>query len=136
MTATDPPRRRRRRPQAGKRLRADLDAAQAEAALDGSDELEWSETEQQIIDRAVAAADRAEELKWLWDQEMTRGASPTVLVKLSSEMRACERQALDFVARVNPADNAQQPRKNEIKQRAADSRWKRNAGGYGMGVVR
>lgn len=127
MTDSAAPRRRRRRPRAGKKLRADLDEAQAAAAEERGEELEWSEQELLVIERAAAAADRGETLQWLWDEELARDAHPTTLVKLSAEIRACERQVVDLISKVNPAVGVA---KSERHVRAANAR-------YGIrGVVR
>jgi hypothetical protein len=107
---------------AGGRLRADLDAALFRASRECGQSLEWSEQELQVIERAAAAADRAAVLTKIWKQELAGDASPTVLVKISAELRACERAVIDLVARVNPGIGAA---KSERHQRAAQSRWAR-----------
>jgi hypothetical protein len=50
----------------------------------------------------VASADRAEEMSALYRAELVRKPEPrpTALVKLSAEIRPCEKQAVDFTARV------------------------------------
>jgi hypothetical protein len=119
---------RRRNPQAGKKLRGELDALLARVSREkypGQPALQWSEQEVQVIDRAAAAADRAEVLGWLWQQEMDGNTSAAVLVKLSAEMRACEKAAVDLVSRVNPDVGEA---KSSRHQRAARSRWDRKVG--------
>jgi hypothetical protein len=112
-----------RRPRAaGARLRFDLDQVLDRASREIGQKLEWSEQELLVIDRAAAAADREAVLGRLWKKELTGDASPTVLVKLSAEMRACERAVIDLVARVNPGIG---PAKSDRHQRAAQSRWGR-----------
>jgi hypothetical protein len=112
-----------RRPRgAGRQLRFDLDLALTRAGRELGQSLEWSEQESQVIDRAVAAADRAEVLGRSWKKEIAGEARPSVLVKLSAEMRACERAVVDLVARVNPGVR---DAKSDRHQRAAQSRWGR-----------
>jgi hypothetical protein len=85
---------RRRNPQAGKKLRGELDALLALVSREkyaGEPALVWSEQEVQVIDRAAAAAERAEVLGWLWQQEMGGNTSAAILVKV-----------VDLVSRVNP----------------------------------
>lgn len=119
MTSMGVPRRPRA---AGARLRFDLDQALQRAGREAGQNLEWSEQELLVIDRAVAAADRAAVLTRLWKRELAGAAQPAVLVKLSAELRACERAAVDLVARVNPGIG---PAKSDRHQRAAQSRWGR-----------
>ena len=54
---------------AGERLRRDLGKALEHAGRELGRVLEFSETETQIIDRAVATADRAEALGRIWAQD-------------------------------------------------------------------
>ncbi|CDM76133.1 hypothetical protein MMARE11_19860 [Mycobacterium marinum E11] len=115
---------RPRRPRgAGARLRFELDQALERAGREAGQNLEWSEQELQVIDRAAAATDRAAVLGRLWKKEVAGEAQPAVLVKLSAELRACERAAVDLVARVNPGIG---PAKSDRHQRAARSRWDRS----------
>jgi hypothetical protein len=118
---------RRRRPRAGQQLRAELDRALEHASreLGHGQTLEWSEHELVALERAASAADRAEELGWIYDTELAGERRPTVLVKLSGEIRSCERQVIDLVSKVNPAVG---PVKSERHQRAARSRWDRRPG--------
>lgn len=112
-----------RRPRAaGARLRFDLDRALDRAGREIGQNLEWSEQESLVIDRAAAAADRGAVLAKLWKRELAGAADPAVLVKLSAELRACERAVVDLVARVNPGVG---PAKSERHVRAARSRWSR-----------
>jgi hypothetical protein len=84
--------------------------------------LEWSEREQLIIDRACAAADRGEQLERIYDEHLVAGAEPDVLVKLSAEIRACERQVVDLTGKVGLGLT---PTKNERHLRAVRARWDR-----------
>ena len=52
-------------PSAGAKLRADLDAALARAGEELGHALEFDEAERHVIDQAVQAADRAEEIRAL-----------------------------------------------------------------------
>ncbi|WP_245008686.1 hypothetical protein [Mycolicibacterium farcinogenes] len=110
---------------AGRRLRWDMDQARAEASRELNTKLEWSEHEQQIIDRAVTAADRSEALGRLWKQELDGGASASVLVKIAAEQRAQDRAVIDLISRVNPGLGTA---KSERHARAAQPRWGRQAG--------
>ena len=49
----------------------------------------------------MASADRAEEMTALYRAELVHKPEPrpTALVKLSAEIRLCEKQAVDFTAR-------------------------------------
>jgi hypothetical protein len=56
---------------------------------------------------------------------MDGNTSAAVLVKLSAEMRACEKAAVDLVSKVNPDVGEA---KSARHQRAARSRWDREVG--------
>ena len=71
---------------------------------------------------AAAAADRAEELGVLFDAELAGSADPGVLVKLSAEWRACVKQSVDMIGRVNTGEGKA---KSERHVRAAGARWNR-----------
>ena len=103
---------------AGQKLRAALDAALAHASIQARKQLEFDEREQLIIDSAAAAADRAQRLGALWAAEK----NPNTLVKLSAELRLCEKAAVDLAARVAIGEG---PAKSERHQRAAGARWNR-----------
>lgn len=118
-------RRRPRRPRAGKRLRGELNAGLEHARRDqGQPLLEFSEHEVAALERAAAAADRAEELGWLYDEEFAGERRPTVLVKLSSELRMCERQVLDLLGRINFGVGAAKSARHVY---SANQRWHREA---------
>ena len=89
----------RRRPHAGKQLRASLDAALAAASRELAAQLEFSEQERLIIDRAAAAADRGEQLQRLYDGHLAAGET-ALAVKVSAELRGCERAVIDTVGKV------------------------------------
>jgi hypothetical protein len=84
--------------------------------------LEWSEREQLIIDRACAAANRGEQLERIYDEHLVAGDEPGVLVKLSAEIRACERQVVDLTGKVSLGLT---PPKSERHERAVQARWDR-----------
>jgi hypothetical protein len=114
--------RRRRRLHAGRELRARLDQALQVASRDLGHALEWSEREQLIIDRACAAADRGEQLERIYDEHLVAGDEPGVLVKLSAEIRACERQVVYLTGKVSLG---LRPAKSEQHVRAVWARWDR-----------
>jgi hypothetical protein len=84
--------------------------------------LEFDGTERHVIDQAVAAADRAEEMTTLYRAEPRRRPEPhpTALVMLAAEIRLCEKQAIDFVARVKLGLGAA---KSPRHVRAARTHW-------------
>ena len=84
--------------------------------------LEWSESEELIIDRACAAADRGEQLERIYDEHLVAGDEPGVLVKLSAEIRACERQVVYLTGKVSLG---LLPGKSGRRVRAARARWDR-----------
>lgn len=65
--------------------------------------LEWTEQETVALDAACAAADRCEVLgKAFAAEERAKQPSSALLVKLSAEMRALDRQVVDLLGKVNP----------------------------------
>jgi hypothetical protein len=119
------PRRRQRRPTAGKRLRAEMDSALIFARREQNQPLlEFAETDLQLIERAAAAANRAEQIQRLYDDEMAGARNAALLVKLSGELRLCEKQAVDLIARVCLGAG---PQKSARHQYSANQRW--NKGG-------
>jgi hypothetical protein len=122
MSGSAAPGRRRRRLHAGRELRARLDQALQVTSREIGYALEWSEREELIIDRACAAADRGEQLERIYDEHLVAGDEPGVLVKLSAEIRACERQVVDLTGRVSLG---LLPAKSERHVRAVRARWDR-----------
>jgi hypothetical protein len=117
---------RRRRPRAGKRLRNELNAALEHARRElGQPLLEFSEQEIATLERAAAAADRAEELGWLYDEELAGERRPTVLVKLSGEIRLCERQVIDLIGRIHLGVGQAKSARHAY---SANQRWQRGGG--------
>lgn len=113
---------------AGRRLRAKLDEALAHAAEQSGKQLEWSEQELLILERACQTADRAEAVRELFDAEQAGEGSPAVLVKLSAELRMLDKQTVDFVKGVNPDVG---PAKSDRHQRAVQARWDRRDAMWG-----
>jgi hypothetical protein len=110
----------------GRRLRMDMDAALKRAGDAVGQSLEWSETEEMMLVRAASAADRAEELREAYETELAGQAGATTLTKLSSEIRALDKQTVDLVRSVHVGIGVS---KSSQHQRAAQSRWDRRVGG-------
>jgi hypothetical protein len=107
---------------AGQRLRRDLDAALSQAAREHGP-MEWDELEQHSIERAVIAADRAEVLRRLFDEEAAGQQRSSVLTRLSAEARQCERVAMELARTVAGALGAAP--KSDRHVRAVRARWDR-----------
>jgi len=108
-------------PTAGQQLRADMDAALARASRDLGQPLEFSEVERHTLARAAAAADRCDELRRLWEAELSRPQPrATSAANLAAELRLTEKAVVDLLARVNLGVG---PAKSERHQRAAHARW-------------
>lgn len=103
---------------AGVKLRAKLNAA-LKAAGPG---MEWTETEAEAIAAAVQAADRAEQLRAVFGDELVGESRPTTLARLSAEIRLCERQVVEMVSRLEL--EPVKP-KSLRHQRAVNARWDR-----------
>ncbi|WP_072688415.1 hypothetical protein [Rhodococcus marinonascens] len=72
--------------------------------------------------RAGESVDRAESVRKLLQNEMrTDQPNPGIVVKLSAEIRALDRLAVDLIARLNPKSEGAP--KSSRHQRAAQSRW-------------
>lgn len=107
----------------GTRLRRVLDDALARASTVVGKTLEWSEIEQTAIDAAVATADRAEALRTRFDALLAdENTADTLLVKISSELRLCDKQIVDLVGRLEIGVGAA---KSDRHVRAALARWNR-----------
>ena len=112
---------------AGQRLRDDLDRALEVAGREAGRALEFSEVEVQLIDWAADAANTADQLQQVYDAELAGDRHPTILVKLSAEIRTCRRAAADWVGRVEIGDGkAKSPR----HVRAGQARWGRQPAGF------
>lgn len=108
----------------GQRLRADVDKALEAAGRDLGKTLEWSELELDVIERAVATADRADDLRAVFAAEQSGEARPTVLVSLSGELRLLDKAVVDLLARLEFGPGKA---KSDRHQRAANYRWNRGA---------
>jgi hypothetical protein len=75
------------------------------------------------IDQAADAADRAEQLGGLFIAELAGDGNPAALARLSAEMRACNRTALELVRTV--ATGLAGPTKSARHVAAVKSRWDR-----------
>jgi hypothetical protein len=107
---------------AGQRLRRDLDAALAHAVQEHGP-LEFDELDRLAIDRAVAAADRAEQLRRLFDEEVAGDRRSSALTRLSAEARHLDRSALEIVRTV--AGSLGAAPKSDRHVRAVRARWDR-----------
>ncbi|KUI42313.1 hypothetical protein AU197_14460 [Mycobacterium sp. IS-1590] len=87
-------------------------------------QLEWSELELDVIERAAATADRAEVVRAVFDAERAGDARPTVLVSLSGELRLLDKTVVDLLSRLEFRDGKA---KSDRHQRAANYRWNREA---------
>lgn len=106
---------------AGTRLRRRLNAMLNAAERELGTPLEWSEPETEAIERAANAANHAAHLWALYDELAGAGdVAPTVLTKLSTEARGCDRAVMAMLAKVNPLPG---PQKSEQHQRAVNARW-------------
>jgi hypothetical protein len=96
---------------------------QASEELGQSDDepLEWSEQELVALEAACAAADRSEALGEMFASEQrNKPPMPALLVKLSAEMRALDRQVVDLLGKVNPG---LEPAVSARHQKASRERW-------------
>lgn len=107
---------------AGQRLRRDLDTALAHAVKEHGP-IEFDEVDGLAIDRAVAAADRAEQLRLMFDEELAGQQRPSSLTRLSAEARHLDRSALESVRTV--AGGLGAAPKSDRHQRAVRARWDR-----------
>ncbi|MGE2835457.1 hypothetical protein [Mycobacterium sp. SMC-4] len=82
--------------------------------------LEWTEQEASALEAACTAADRSEVLKSGFDRELAGENRPSVLVKLSAEVRALDRQVVDLLAKVNVGLGEGISQRH---QRASRARW-------------
>jgi hypothetical protein len=103
---------------AGERLRQEMDAALHRASPEQP--LEWTEQERVALHAVCSTADRAEVIRAAFDAERDGEARSTVLVKLSAELRALDRQVVDLLAKVNPGLG---PAVSERHQKASRARW-------------
>lgn len=115
---------------AGRRLRTQMKRALDAASKELGHQLEFDEREQDALNRAAAAADRAAELRRIFEAEQAGEARPAVLVKLSAEMRALDKQVVDLLAKLSfgPGQAG-----SERHRQAARARWDRRDARWGIG---
>lgn len=105
----------------GRRLRQAMNRALAEAGEDAGYDLEFDAADAAALDVACAAADRGAELAEVYQGELAGQARPATLAKLSSEIRGCEKQTLDALAKIKLDDGAAHV--SAVRRQAARSRW-------------
>ncbi|MBO0680335.1 hypothetical protein JRC04_22955 [Mycolicibacterium sp. S2-37] len=105
---------------AGQKLRKEFDDALARASKELGRPLVWDEHEEQSLDAAANAADRREQLANVYAAELVGEKRPSILVKLSGEMRLLERAAADFTRRVQIGPGVA---KSARHQAAVKVRW-------------
>lgn len=111
---------------AGKRLLAEQNAALARTSSQTGEELVWSEAETVALERAGETVDRAETVRKLLQIQMRADEpNPSIIVKLSAEIRALDRLVVDLVGKLNPYGEGQA--KSGRHQRAANARWERKS---------
>jgi hypothetical protein len=108
----------------GAQLRAQLDKALKIAAKDlpAGQVLQWDDKERFAIDAAVAAADRRSQLQARYDSRLAADAESAELVKLSAELRLCERVVVDMTSKLSIGVGQA---KSERHVKASRSRWDR-----------
>lgn len=96
-----------------------MDAALANVSKDDGKDYEWGELELHHLAAASRAADRVE----LLQRALNAAAAlkdPALVVKLSAELRACDKAIGDHLAKVVVGEGVA---KSERHQRAANTRW-------------
>lgn len=117
---------RRRRPQAGKRLRAELDAALARQGEAEGVSLVFDLGEMAHVMAACQNADHAELLQRRLDEEVAGQNRPTILVQLTGAIRLANKAVGEHLALIGLAELAplQKSRSNSDAGRAdAAARW-------------
>lgn len=104
---------------AGGGLRRRMNAELARAGKAAGKRLEWDAVEREVLSRAAAIADRAEQLQAAFETSLAE-ADVGLAVKLSAELRLADRAVTELVSKLNPG---LQPKKSERHQRAAHARW-------------
>ncbi|BBX69721.1 hypothetical protein [Mycolicibacterium psychrotolerans] len=115
-------------PTAGRQLRRDLDAVLA-AAVKQRGPLVFDEVEEIAIAEAMIAADRAEQLRAAFDDELAGEARSSALTRLSAEARQCSVLAVTLARSVTKELLAQP--KSEMHQRAVRARWDNRGARHG-----
>jgi hypothetical protein len=107
---------------AGEALRGQMDAALARAAKDAGRTLEWTEPELHHLAAAARAADRVELLNRQLAAEVAAENRPTVVVKVSAELRALDKAVGEHLGRVEVGEGTA---KSAQHQAAVRARWDR-----------
>lgn len=119
---------RRPRTAAGKRLVDSMNAALARTSTEAGQALVWSEQEEAALERAGETVDRAEQVRKLLASALkSEDPNPSVVVKLSAELRMLDKLTVDLLGNLNP--DGEGPAKSARHVRAARSRWDRTVGG-------
>lgn len=116
-----PSRLRRRRPRAGKALRAKLDGALQREGDKLGKRLVWDEREAHHVDAACQGADHVEILQRRLDDEVAGQNRATIVVQLTSEIRLLNK-AIGEHLRTLTLDTLA-PMKSAQHQAAAGARW-------------
>lgn len=111
---------------AGRKLKAEFDAALVEASKQLGQVLEWDEHERLALAAAVSSADRREQLQKVYDGELGGEARPGELVRLSGEIRLLDKLVAESLSKVRVGVGVA---KSDRHQRAARSRWDREGTG-------
>jgi hypothetical protein len=106
------------------RLRAALDAALVRESERCGQPLRWDEREAQHVDAAVRAADHVEALQRLLDDELAGERRPSIVVKLTAEIRLQDHVISEHLGRIQIGDLVlfESPQ----HQAAAVARWGAN----------
>ncbi|UUO01692.1 hypothetical protein M4D79_25525 [Mycolicibacterium novocastrense] len=108
---------------AGQRLRDSFDRALDRASKQLDMRLMWEEHELAALLAAASAADRRDELQRVYRDELAGDRRPTMLVKLSAEMRLLDKAIGDHLGHVRIGPGVA---KSERHQRAVNARWQRH----------
>lgn len=109
----------------GSRLRRSMNMALEAAGKALGTSIQWDHSELISLDRAVQAADRAEQLRMRYELELQGEARSTALARLSAEIRALDRLAIEITRRLDTGLKKMQATPTTRKQRAAHYRWAR-----------
>lgn len=105
-----------------------MNAALGRTSAETGQTVVWSEQEEAALERAGETVDRAEKVRKLLDSALKADEpNPSVVVKLSAELRMLDKQVVDLIGKLNPEGEG--PAKSQRHVRAARSRWDRAAGG-------
>ena len=107
---------------AGRRLRLDLGKALARASTDTNRKLVWSEADVDMLRRIETTADRAVLLRQRF-AELDAAGEFGVAVRVSSEIRLCDRLVTELVARIEAGLRPKVV--SELHRRSAQARWSR-----------